>query len=194
MTWDTKIKLYYKIFWIDGLPDIYRDYGCNTWQKLYNTKEGLFFRYNFLFIMMVVVAYWVRSWFNLKTLWAKGRRFKSSFGRLAWMGISLKWKEKFDDLCPASRHLCSDLGNWASWSFRSRITGSALKLNLQCQNWNFFGKKTWSIFEANLLHLNFVLSNIPGCPFWLWLFHAKLSYYLLQQLLKFKIYYASVGF
>jgi hypothetical protein len=48
-------------------------------------------------------------------------------------------------------------GFWASWSLRSRITGSALKLNLQCQNWKFSGKKSWSIFGANLLHPNFDL-------------------------------------
>ncbi len=72
----------------------------------------------------------------------------------------------------------------ASWSLRSRITGSALKLNLQCQNWKLFGKKTWNIFGANLLHPNFGLSNITGCFFWLWLFHAKLGYYLLQHFFK----------
>ena len=37
---------------------------------------------------------------------------------------------------------------WASWSLRSRITGSLL--------------------EAKLLHLNFDLSNKTGCPIWLW--------------------------
>ena len=74
--------------------------------------------------------------------------------------------------CLASHYFWSSL--MASWSLRSKITGSALKLNWQCQNLNFFLKKTWSIFGANLLHLNLVLSNIPGCPFWLWLFHENL--------------------
>jgi hypothetical protein len=34
----------------------------------------------------------------------------------------------------------------ASWSFRSRITGSALKLNFQGYNLKLLEKKTWSIF------------------------------------------------
>ena len=42
----------------------------------------------------------------------------------------------------------------ASWSFKSRITGSRLKLNLQGHNLKLIGKKTWSIFGANLLHPN----------------------------------------
>ena len=78
----------------------------------------------------------------------------------------------------------------ASWSLRSRITGSALKLNFWVQHINYSEKKTWSNFGANLLHPNCDLSNITGCPIRLWLFHAKLSYYLLQQLLKLKIYYS----
>ena len=43
-----------------------------------------------------------------------------------------------------------------------------------------------------MLHPNFDLSEITGFPFWLWLFHAKFSYYLLQQLLKFLIYYSNL--
>ena len=52
----------------------------------------------------------------------------------------------------------------ASWSLRSRITGSAPKLNFWVQNINFPWKKTWSNFGANLLHPNCDLSNITGCP------------------------------
>ena len=51
------------------------------------------------------------------------------------------------------------------WSLRSRITGSRLKLNFWVQHINYSGKKTWSIFGANLLHPNFYLSNITGWPF-----------------------------
>ena len=78
----------------------------------------------------------------------------------------------------------------ASWSLRSRITGSALKLNFWVKHIHYSGKKTWSNFGANLLHPNCDLSNITGCPIRLWLFHAKLSYYLLQYLLKLNIYYS----
>jgi hypothetical protein len=46
-----------------------------------------------------------------------------------------------------------------------------------------FGKK-------NLLHPNFYLLNITGRPLRFRPFHAKLSYYLLQPLLKLKIYYS----
>ena len=50
-----------------------------------------------------------------------------------------------------------------------------------------FGKKTWSNFGGNLFNRNCDVSNITGCP--IWLFHAKLGYYLFQQLLKLKICY-----
>ena len=45
----------------------------------------------------------------------------------------------------------------------------------------------WTNFGANLLlHQNCDISHITGCPFWFWLFYAKLNYYLLQLLLKLK--------
>ncbi len=78
----------------------------------------------------------------------------------------------------------------ASWSLRPRITGSRLKLNFWIQHINYSGKKTWSNFVANLHHPNFYLSNITGWPFKFRPFYAKLSYYLLQPLLKLKIYYS----
>ena len=68
-------------------------------------------------------------------------------------------------------------------SLRSRTTGSALNLKFGVQNLNYSGKKIWSIFGENLLHPNCDLSNITECPFWLWLFYEKFSYYLFQQLI-----------
>ena len=68
------------------------------------------------------------------------------------------------------------------------ITGSALNLNFGVQNLNYSGK-TYSIFGANLRHPNCDLPNITGCPIQLWVFYAKFGYYLLQQLLKLKMYY-----
>ena len=56
----------------------------------------------------------------------------------------------------------SDIPRRASWSLRSRITGSGLKLNFWVQHINYLGKKTWMIFGANLLHPNSDLSNITG--------------------------------
>ena len=63
-------------------------------------------------------------------------------------------------------------------------------IRLVLRGYFYSGKKTWSNFGANLLHPNCDLSNITGCPIRLWLFHAKLSYYLLQYLLKLDIYYS----
>ena len=72
--------------------------------------------------------------------------------------------------------------NLASCNIRSRITGSALKLNLQGKNFKSFEIKTLEAFFG----ANFDLLNTNGCVFWLSVFHAKVDYYLLQQLLKIK--------
>jgi hypothetical protein len=44
-----------------------------------------------------MLAQWVWSWFNMKTLSVKSRRFKSLFGRLIQRKI-LMLRIKFDDL------------------------------------------------------------------------------------------------
>jgi hypothetical protein len=53
---------------------------CNKDLSLLNAENG------------AVVAQWVGSWFNLKTLWAKGLWFKSPSGHLIQSKFSVKRK------------------------------------------------------------------------------------------------------
>ena len=52
----------------------------------------------------------------------------------------------------------------ASWSFRSRITGSALKLNLQVQNLKFFEKNLRAFLEQNCSTQIQLIRIPPGVP------------------------------
>ena len=78
------------------------------------------------------------------------------------------------------KNFCSGLGKM---KFKVKDHRISTKIEFSGLKVYFIRKKN---LGANLLHPNFDLSNITGCPFWFWLFYAKLSYYLLKQLLKLK--------
>ena len=59
------------------------------WNKQFESSIKCCFSWN---VPGAVVAQWVWSWFNLKTLCAKGRRFKSPSGHLIQRKFSMKRK------------------------------------------------------------------------------------------------------
>ena len=81
------------------------------YQKVPKKDINVFFLYIFLW---AVVAQWVRSWFYLKTLRAKGRRFKSPSGRLIQRKFSMKRKNSMI-YGPPPLHCTPDLADtfWA---------------------------------------------------------------------------------
>ena len=100
-----------------------------------------------------VVAQWVWSWFNLKNLCAKGRRFKSSSGHLIQRKFSMKRKNSMI-YGPTTTVLHSRPSD-TYWARLGKKNATAQSAVIHCSFWQLF-------------HLRSTLEDVVAQKMWSW--------------------------